>query len=59
MYQSVPTTCNQPMPLTYNQRIPVLSMYQQKPTGTWPLYDVAHVCMYPVYTATHVPRTPS
>jgi hypothetical protein len=30
----VPTTCNQPIPLTYNQHVHVFILYQQKPTGT-------------------------
>jgi hypothetical protein len=54
LYQSVPTTCNQPVPIACNQHVPKFNLYQQKPTGTQPVYAASHICMRHVYTATNI-----
>jgi hypothetical protein len=58
LYQSVPTTCNQPVPITCDKSIPVINMYQQNPISTRPVYTATHVCTRYVYTASHVCTRP-
>jgi hypothetical protein len=66
LYQSVPTTCNQPVPIACNQPVPEVHPI---PTNTnmyttciccsshmymHPVYTASCICMWPVYTAAYV-----
>jgi hypothetical protein len=46
----MPKTCNQPAPITCDQLVHVLSLYQQKPIDTQPICATDCVCTHPFYT---------